>query len=264
MKRKLSAAVFFAAAAMLAWAASAGAVDGTIEINQAKVQAAAGFPYKITSSGSYRLTGNLTVPASTDGIDVTAANVTIDLNGFLITGPGSTESIPIGINASGKSDVTVENGTVTGFGTGAQVGPSGIVKNVHADANGFGINGGNNTLIEGCTANNSTQPSGVAIFCAAGCVISGNTANGNPNIGIGSGNGSVISGNVAFHNTTGTGIYCQGTGCLITGNTAFNNGVGITGTDATMGYGGNVLDQTNNVSFGTNLGHNLCSGTICP
>jgi len=76
MKRKLSAAVFFAAVTVLAFAASAGAVDGTSRFNQAKVQAAAGFPYKITSSGSYRLTGNLTVPASTDGIDVTAANVT--------------------------------------------------------------------------------------------------------------------------------------------------------------------------------------------
>ncbi len=37
MKQKLSAAVFFAAVTVLAFAASAGAVDGTIEINQAVV-----------------------------------------------------------------------------------------------------------------------------------------------------------------------------------------------------------------------------------
>jgi hypothetical protein len=262
MKRKLSAAVFFAVAAMLAWATSAGAVDGTIEINQAKVLAGSGFPYKVTSNGSYRLTGNLTVPASTDGIDVTAANVTIDLNGFLITGPGSTASIPIGINASGKSDVTVENGAVTGFGTGVEVGPSGIVRNVHADANGVGINAGNNSVIEGCTANSSTVNDG--IDCLAGCVISGNTANGNFDNGIVAQNGSVISGNVAFHNTANDGILCNGSGCLISGNTAFNNFTGISAGDTTTGYAGNVLKNTTNVSSGTNLGHNLCSGVICP
>jgi len=68
---KLSAAIFFAAAAVLGFAASAGAVDGTIEINQAKVLAAGGFPYLIGTSGSYRLTGNLTVSSNgTDAIEV--------------------------------------------------------------------------------------------------------------------------------------------------------------------------------------------------
>ena len=43
MKRKLSATLFFAAVTMLGFAASAGAVDGTIEINQAKVLAAGAF-----------------------------------------------------------------------------------------------------------------------------------------------------------------------------------------------------------------------------
>lgn len=259
MKRKLSAAAFLLILTVLGFAASVGAVDGTIEINDAKVKAAGGYPYKITTRGSYRLTGNLMTPASTDGIDVTAANVTIDLNGFSITGPGSTNSVPFGINASGESDVTVENGTATGFGEGVQVGPSGIVRNVHADANGMGISGGNNTLITGCTANSSTDTSGDAILCVAGCAISGNTANGNANVGISSGNGSTISGNIVFHNTTNAGIFCTGSGCLITGNTAFNNFVGIAANDATTGYGENVLDQTDNVLNGTSLGHNLCT-----
>ena len=107
MKRQKLASMFFAAA-MLAWAASAGAVDGTIEINDAKVKAAGGCPYKITAvtnSGSYRLTGNLSAPAGTEGIDVSANNVTIDLNGFSITGPGSSVITPTGINAPGVDDV---------------------------------------------------------------------------------------------------------------------------------------------------------------
>src|SRR6266481_1804172 len=89
MKSKLSAAVFFAAVAVLGLAASAGAVDGTIEINQAKVLATGGFPYTISNTGSYRLTGNLTVSGSSlNAIDVNASHVTIDLNGFSIIGPG--------------------------------------------------------------------------------------------------------------------------------------------------------------------------------
>jgi hypothetical protein len=187
MKLKQFAATFFAAAAMLAFAASARAVDGTIEINQAKVMAAGGFPYTIGASGSYRLTGNLTAPAGKDAIDVPAPNVGIDLNQFSIVGPGSSSN-STGINALGTAGVTVENGTVTGFGGsgfGIEVGNFGIVRNVHADANGIDIAGGLNTVIEGCTANNSTAVStGTGINCSGVCVISGNTANGNPDLGI--------------------------------------------------------------------------------
>jgi len=263
MKRKLSAAAFSIVLMVFGFAASAGAVDGTIEINQAKVLAAGGFPYAISVSGSYRLTGNLTVPVSTNAINVSAANVTIDLNGFLITGPGSTSTIPIGINSAGQSGVTVENGAISGFGLGVQVGLFGIVRNMHTDKNGNGIFGGLNSVIEGCTANNSTQSGGSGISCDGVCVISGNTVNGNPNLGIFCvANGCVISGNTANANGT-TGINCSGSGCLISGNTVFKNIIGISADDTTTGYGGNVLKNTTNVSGGTSIGNNLCSGTVC-
>jgi parallel beta-helix repeat protein len=263
MKRRLSAALFFAAATVLGFAASAGAVDGTIEINQAKVLAGGGFPYVIsTANTSYRLTGSLTVPASTNGINVTAPNVTIDLNGFSIVGPGSTTGI--GINAPGENEVTVENGAVTGFsgsGLGVQIGSFGIVRHVHADANSNGIQVGNNTAVEGCTANNSGA---TGISCAAGCAISGNVANGS-NFGITcAADGCVISGNTANDNKD-DGVFCAGKGCLISGNTADNNEDGIVAADATTGYGGNVANGNHLVdtSGGTSLGHNLCSGVVC-
>src|ERR1700693_4320570 len=55
------------------------------------------FPVQISKPGSYVIGGNLNVPTSaTDAIDISTANVTIDLNGFVISGSGSGT----GINAS--------------------------------------------------------------------------------------------------------------------------------------------------------------------
>jgi parallel beta-helix repeat protein len=233
MKRQKLASMFFAAA-MVACAASAGAVDGTIEINQAKVLASGGFPYAIAASGSYRLTGNLTVSPGS-GINVTANNVTIDLNGFTIKGGGGA----YGIIASTATGTTVENGTVTGFINGVVLNDNSIVKSVHADSNSnAGIAAGANSVIEGCTANSNAD----GIQCTSGCTISGNTLNKN----------SV------------DGIYISGSSSLIVRNTISNNtSTGIDASDKTTGYGENVLNG-NSVLQGTSLGHNLCTGgTVC-
>jgi parallel beta-helix repeat protein len=262
MKRKLSAAAFSIVLTVFGFAASAGAVDGTIEINQAKVLASSGFPYQINASGSYRLTSNLTVSsAAADAIEVFVNNVTIDLNGFSITGPGGSSST--GVNASSQTDVTVENGTITGFHFGVASGSFLIVRNVHADVDGFGVNAGLNSVIEGCTMNNSPDATGAGINCAGVCVISGNTVNGNAGVGIVcGGNGCTISGNTANANAT-FGIFCAGSGCLISGNTVFKNPTGIEANDTTTGYGGNVMKNTTDHSGGTSIGNNLCSGTVC-
>ena len=69
------------------------AIDGQVLINQAAVNAAGGFPYKITQPGSYKLSGNLVMNTSAQpnfpGMDVAiligANNVNLDLNGFSIT-----------------------------------------------------------------------------------------------------------------------------------------------------------------------------------
>src|SRR2546421_5801594 len=70
-------------------------VDGVVLINQNAALAgnvtpgdAPGFPVTISVSGSYRLSGNLVVPdANTTAVEITAADVTIDLNGFSVIGP---------------------------------------------------------------------------------------------------------------------------------------------------------------------------------
>jgi nitrous oxidase accessory protein NosD len=75
-------------------------------------------PYTITAPGSYILINNLTANGS-DGIDVTASNVSIDLSGCTITAlHPNPDNGYIGIRVYGGSDVTIQNGTITGFTLG--------------------------------------------------------------------------------------------------------------------------------------------------
>jgi hypothetical protein len=133
MKRTL---VLFVAAVLVS--VIAFAVDGTVLINQSTVTAAGGFPYKITQPGSYKLSGNLTVPLDLDGIDVLADGVSIDLNGFAIVGPGVFPTLSVGIKADDRRHIRITNGTITGMSTCIQIkgAATGIlIDNVIADPN---------------------------------------------------------------------------------------------------------------------------------
>ncbi len=105
---------------------AAHAVDGVVLLDQAKALAgnvtpgdAPGFPITITQPGSYRLDGNLTVPFGGTGIVVMSANVTIDLNGFTISGTAPTQtSGGQAIRYGGTPPalgLTVRNGIITNF-----------------------------------------------------------------------------------------------------------------------------------------------------
>lgn len=83
----------------------------------------------ITAPGSYYLSANITVPASLSGVAVAAANVTLDLNGFAITGQASSVRGVELRNTTGG--LVVHGGHVTNTG-GAGIGASGAgPSNVH-------------------------------------------------------------------------------------------------------------------------------------
>jgi hypothetical protein len=64
---------------------------------------APGFPVTISQPGSYRLSGNPTVPdLNTTAIHITADRVTLDLNGFSISGPAACTSRPTTCPAPGR------------------------------------------------------------------------------------------------------------------------------------------------------------------
>ena len=108
--------VLAVALAMALIPAYAYAVDGQVLINQSTVNAAGGFPYTITQPGSYKLSGNLVVPLGVNGFEINADGVTIDLNGFSITGSGLFSPLSIAFHGTNRQRILIMNGTMSGLG----------------------------------------------------------------------------------------------------------------------------------------------------
>ncbi len=72
-------------------------------------------PYTITVAGDYVLGGNLSVSQQTSNlIQVNASNVTIDLQGYYLSGPANYSSVYYsGIYAYERANITVRNGTIS-------------------------------------------------------------------------------------------------------------------------------------------------------
>jgi parallel beta-helix repeat protein len=259
------------------------AVDGVLEINQAKVMGSGGFPFTITEPGSYRLTSDLTVgDDATNGINISAGDVTLDLNGFTIRGPSNGNSSGI---RSGQGNIRIRNGTIIAFGShGVWIDFGAIVEDVRVIGNGLGgvtLSGAGSQVVNclvvsngstGITLGNAAKVTGTTssfnsghgIQVSAGSVVSGNTATNNSQDGI-SADQSTLSGNTVSANG-GDGVYCST--CTVTGNTVSANAkYGLRFFDVHSGYANNVINGNTDgaVSSGTQIGTNLCNGTTtCP
>ncbi len=223
--------------------AARGATGGAvIAINQSKV------PFTINTPGSYKLTSDLFESDPTIApVTVTVSGVTIDLNGFSISG-GSW-----GIYAAFAPLVTIQNGQVSGATDG-------------------GIITGHSSRIVGVRVF-GTQGDG--IDCADGCEVDHCIVNNNGQTGIRildtSQNGrAVVSSNVVQYNGA-WGIVVGKGASLVTGNAINNTGVvpgfaGLAGfVGSTCAYSNNVFDANGALPAGCfNLGQNACTGTACP
>jgi len=248
------------------------AVDGVLEINQTcAVQTGcfagdtAGFPVTIDGSSgkSYRLTSSLIVPdENTNGIDVRAPRVSIDLNGFEIVRSGCEgETLPC----------RPESGT--GYGIRSAFSPSqdfpgasvtnGSIRGMGAD----GVRLSNQSKVTDLRVESNL---GNGIRTAGSSLISGNVLKWNGLVGIFVGQGSTVSNNVVNY-SEGSGIDAS-LGTAVSGNTVIANGHGPTGgyglnLTPTAAYRGNTI--TGNVSGavlgGANAGGNVCNGSLtCP
>lgn len=240
MKFKEIGRSLYLAAAVLAFAQDGTAIEGVTLINQKAALSGKvtnldtpGFPVTISEPGSYRLSGNIVVPdANSTAIEITSDNVTLDLNGFTISGPNSCQPNPIrctqsgsgiGVVAVGKAgaaspaNVKVMNGFVRGMGGHGirMMGNGTFVQNVVSMSNGGpGIVVGEGSVIDSVATLNASN---VAIV---GLIVRGCTASNNV-FGIAVRPGGIASGNVVYSNSL-TGITLNN--ATATGNTSNNNG----------------------------------------
>ncbi len=268
MKSRLDISVLTLTLVLALYSRAANAVDGVILIDQTRALAggvtpgdAPGFPVSITTSGSFRLSGDLTVPPDTAGIDVSGSYVTIDLNGFQIQGGGGTggDGIHHTVNSG---QITVKNGTIRGMGGNGILADNNPARAIISDVrvvgnHGSGISVDGTAVITGCTIffNDS-----YGIFMLGGfpATITGNLIRGN-------GTGVVPAREGAFVRRG-----------LFAGNTVLDNGsygASLSGPgvgEPDVSFYGNVFDGNNGgnanpqIVGGENLGSNQCGTALCP
>lgn len=199
-------------------------------------------PYVISESGSYYVTTNLTCLAnSTHGIQITAHNVTLDLNGFTLSGPGDDSGHGIYATLAG---VHVKNGIVRNWTADGAFGVYLSVRSSIQDvvvlecSSGIRMNG-NSSLVDNCTVQRLGDASGVTygIYLDHGSTvrnsrvsdITGSTST----YGIRTGEDCQVLDcavwNVKSNNNTGYGIY------VYKGSSVLNCHVNWNGTQAAIG-----------------------------
>jgi len=261
----------FQIAILAATSTSLYAVDGVTLIDQNHALAGnikpgdtPGFPITISQPGSYRLTGNITIPdAHTTAIDITADFVTIDLNGFSIIGPlNCTGAIPavcpaeaegVGIHADriggtpAPEGIRITNGAVRGMGsTGIFLtGEGSLVERVTAESNGgFGFliagsviqsaalrNGSAGIfalIIRECSAIGN-QKNGIMVDAMGGVAV-GNVSSFNGGHGILAPNATVVNNTIVRNVQFGVSATCPS---AISGNTIVGNTGGSITTTGT-------------------------------
>jgi hypothetical protein len=188
-----------------------------------------------TVTVSVALTADMSCPGS-DGLDVGANGIVVNLNGHTIIGNGTND----GVLDSGHTGVVVENGVVKNFGFGVLLfgGASGTVTNVRSE---------NNTTVDIDAVGNNISISGDYAF------------DSNFGIEIGQGSGDKVTGNWAAGNASAGFFVDSPTGVSVSGNKATNNGTGIEMVNNVTGLlSGNVADG--NSGSGIFLFNNVGSG----
>ena len=94
-------------------------VEARIAVNATNTPGDADSIFKITQPGSYYLTGNVTgvAGAKNIAIEISAANVTLDLNGFAVDGAGQSKTGVLMSGAYGR----VRNGSIRNLSSGRGV-----------------------------------------------------------------------------------------------------------------------------------------------
>jgi len=180
-----------------------------------------GFPITITNAGSYQLTSNLISSSTTvNVIEINANNVTLDLNGFSIIGPKTCTGLGSTLVCNNSSmtangiastnaltyNSIIKNGTIEGFSTGIDLGPTNsangdVIKHVTLRQNGIGYRAPYSLASDVSLIKNSTG------FIAANSLIKDSYILGNKFVALVSTNSTCS--NVYVTNDTGGVLSCS-------------------------------------------------------
>ncbi len=238
MKRRITTVACIVSLCLLLGAV-AWAGDGQIDIAE--------IPYTISSSGSYIVVDDLSTTATnTNGITIDADNVTLDLNGHAIIGPGKAAGTSgAGIDVAGTQyNIAIRNGTVRDWrwdGVDAGSANNSQFEALRCYDNGDdGLAGGPGSTVTGNTCYNNGDDGILGYY---GSTVTGNSCKDNASEGIQTGNGVTVSGNTCYSND-GDGIQTAGA-CTVSGNTCqYNTGDGIQTSDGCTLSGNTCMQNT--------------------
>ncbi len=173
-----------------------------------------------------------------NGIEVLTDGITIDLNGFTLGGPDKTD---FGIDLAGRSNVTIRNGAIRGFGTGINIanGAGNRIIGVDLPLNLIGISvatSNENVLKNNTVVSSGTGTKGIALASADQTVITGNTVQSviDPiDLDGSSDSNSIVANHVTDANGTAVRMATGSVGNTVKGNLIerVGDGIGATGTN---------------------------------
>lgn len=193
-------------------------------------------PFTITNSGPYVITRNLAGTSGFSGITIQTNSVTLDLNGFALTGvAGSLDGIQVDRPCS---FITIKNGVLSGWeqnGINAESANNTRIENLLLSKNlNNGVNLGTNCMVIRCTADNNSS---AGFTVGASCTIQDSAAKGNGTVGFLATDGCLIQKCVANRN------FSHGFSVDSLGQFAFCTASGNAGNGFNLGNSGSVLDS---------------------
>ena len=213
---------------------AAAAILGQIDSKAEKRIPISSLPFAISAPGSYYLTQNLQAAEAQNGITINANDVTLDLNGFALTGTETGGAAHGIIITSGNKNIAVRNGALR-LWRGLGISAAGSL-NTHfeglriSDTGAGGLFAGANAIIRRCVVQNCN---GDGIAGEARTLVQESIAHDQTGTGrgiVGGANSSVLS-SIA-HSNFGAGIEVSSNGTIVDCNASSNAGPGIKTTNS--------------------------------
>jgi hypothetical protein len=220
----------------------------------------------LTQSGSYVLAKNLT--AAGDCLVVGNDFITIDLNGFTISGQGTGSGIKLqGDCGCAGRGFEIRNGTIFAFARGIDFRVLGgapgknLIERIRVvDNSEFGVfmdeiaivkdsiffHNGVCIFLKGCPR---PTESGDGLHVGRGSVVTGNTASENAGNGIVVGSGSTVIGNSADGNGA-NGFVVSGPSTLVNNTAGGNSNIGLSINCPSNLIGNTAVGNSQNLSLG--------------